>query len=136
MPRDSRRKPHEERQEAGSHSHPLPVRSPALEAAERRRAGEHKSRVTGEHASLRPLHHQTPSVHRNESRRMAREPEMLEVHRPMTPRKALPRPKKARLAGSARGTQGAQELTVDWRTRGRLHRPEPASATAAAISEE
>jgi cell division protein FtsW len=119
MPRDKRGKPYEERPEDAG-SRPQSLRSPALEAAERRResakhpaAVRKKSQVTGKH----------------ESRKVAPE---APARRPDTPRKALPRMRGSGASPSARG------LTLDWRARGRLRRPEaePEQEPASVISAE
>lgn len=126
MPRESRnRMPQEER---GSGLRPRPVRSPALEAAERRREEGRERRLPVEETagprkkSVRPV--------RNEQHRFAVE---AGSSRPAIPRKALPRG-KSRLASSASAKNG--ELAIGWRQNNRSRVTAPQPAPAGVISEE
>lgn len=115
MPRDSRRQ-----ERLGVGVRPLPVRSPALEAAEQRREGKPSPAV-----SVRSRK-QAGAPNGNESRRYAAE---SSVPRQVGARKALP-PMKKRGLGMNAG------LAIGWRRNSTLHRPEARPAAAEAISEE
>src|SRR5579875_849924 len=126
MPRESRnRMPQEER---GSGLRPRPVRSPALEAAEKRREEDREQRQPGEKAA--GSRRKSATAVRNEQRRLA--VEAGNAH-PAVPRKALPRG-KSRIGSSAGAKNG--ELAIGWRQNNRSRVTAPQPAPAGVISEE
>ncbi len=126
MPRDSRNRGGQEDQGAGLR--PRPVRSPALESAERRREASRERRVPAEEtASSRG---KAATSARNEQRRYAAEAASA---RPAVPRKALPRVKRRALSSAS---SGSGELTIGWRQNNRLRVTAPQPVPAVVISEE
>ena len=118
MPRDSRRRAGQDQQEA--EQRPLPVRSPALESAERRRAASRERRGS---TDLTEGMRKKASA-KGENRLVAMN---ATASPPLQPRKALPR--KSRQASSVTGT-------LDWKQNNRLRRPEQNTGPIEAISED
>src|SRR5579883_2554415 len=122
MSRESRSRLH--RDERGAEGRPRPLRSPALESAERRRkegreegsslADASGSRRQGERADRR--------------QRLAAD---AVVARPVLPRKLLPRRRQR-----GRGGAGTPGLVVGWKLNNRMRVTEPRPEPAEVISEE
>lgn len=119
MPRDSRGRVRQEDQ--GASGRPRPVRSPALESAERRRERQ------GSAAGAGGTRKKVATLARDERRRYNADATQV---RSATPRKVLPRMKQRSLGATGAG------LTIGWRQNNRARntdaRPEPAEV----ISEE
>jgi cell division protein FtsW len=122
MPRDSRSRV--QRGERGATGHPRPLRSPALESAERRRKeGREEESSLAEAADGRRQDDQA-------GRRQRYAADAL-VARPPLPRKLLPRRRSRGLSAG-----GAPGLVVGWKLNKRLRVTEPRPEPAEVISEE
>jgi cell division protein FtsW len=119
MTRESSKRPYQKRQ--GVSVRPLPGRSPALEAAEKRREASRERQ--GSPAGL----------HKQAEGKTGRNVVELEASASRTalPRKALPRTRRNPL-----GTSIVGDLTLGWRSQGRVSQPEKRSAPPEVISEE
>lgn len=128
MRRDNSRQGRQVNQATGELERPRPVRSPALESAERRRARNNEPNVAGEVVDRRKKARTPAALAREDRSRYAVE----SISSRPTARKALP-PLKRRGANTALGSTGG--LTVGWRSGNRSRvtgsRPEPASAISA-----
>lgn len=119
MPRDNRRQPYQERQ--GASERPLPVRSPALESAEKlREADSERQREATRGTSKKGV------VREGAGRVVAKT-----VAAPVRPRKALPRMRRRTLGSSV-----ISDLTLGWRSNNQPRRSDTQPEMAAVISEE
>jgi cell division protein FtsW len=128
MPRDNSRQGRQGKQGAGERERPRPVRSPALESAEQRRARS-RERLGGEDeaTSLRARTRLPGSSVKNEYRRNAEEAAGL------SQRKALP-PLKRR--GMHTALVSSSSLATGWRSNNRARATGPLPVPAQAISAE
>lgn len=124
MPHDNRRQPYQERQ--GSRLRPLPVRSPALESAEKRREADSERQ--------RPVARTKGAVRKTEMREEKERRSLTasaSLPRTTQPRKALPPLRRRSLSSEV-----ISDLTLGWRSNNQTSRTESRPEPSVSISEE